>query len=90
MNQVTTRDVASYWRDGLPAANHGSNHWTCGDKIYSYNLCIGETINGKKVCKDYTANTALGFKSMTTSKHVGYVRFSADAVDNGIEIVSKR
>ena len=90
MNQVTTRDVADYWYSNLPAANHGSNHWTCGEKIYSYRLCIGETINGKKVLKDYSANTALGFKSMTTSKHVGYVRRYADLVDDGIQVKSMR
>ncbi len=84
--RVTTREVAEYWRDGQPAHNHGGQHWTDGKYIYSYRLCIGETINGKKVAKAYQASTALGFRSMTTSKHVGYTMPKADLVDDGIEI----
>ena len=88
--RVTSRDVAAYWLDGEPAHNHGGNYWTDGSYIYSYRLCIGETVNGAKVVKDYTANTALGFRSMTTSKHVGYTRHRATHVDDGIEVKELR
>tara|TARA_B100001094_G_C17760382_1_gene590138 strand:+ start:323 stop:601 length:279 start_codon:yes stop_codon:yes gene_type:complete len=89
--RVTTRDVAAYWRDGEAAHNNGGNLWTDGQYIYSYRLCIGETTsNGKKVAKAYQASTALGFRSMTTSKHVGYTLPSADLIDDGVELKEKR
>ena len=90
MNRTITRDVASYWYRGLPACNNGSQHWTDGNKIYSYQLCIGETLeDGRKMVHDYTANTQYGFRSMTTSKHVGYVRAGADVINDGLEIKEK-
>jgi len=82
MNKTTTREVARYWRSGEPACNGTSQFWTDGIKIYSYRLCIGDTTeNGKKVLKDYSATGRHGFRSMTTSKHVGYARGHAHIVD---------
>ena len=87
MKTVTTQEVADYWREGIPACNNGSNFWTDGSTIYSYRLIIGETTtDGEKLVQDYSANTRLGFKSMTTSKHVGYARRYADLICDGVEI----
>jgi len=50
---------------------------TDGDKLLSYNLCIGETEErGRKTLHNYTSRKmhgipSLGFVSMTTSTHVG-------------------
>lgn len=59
-------------------------HWpsfhTDGGKLYSYALMIGHTdTDDEKVLHDYTAK-GLGFKSQTTSCHVGLVRPHADTV----------
>ena len=82
MTKCKTRDVAWYWKDGTPAANHGAQYWTDGVKLYSYKLCIGDTTSsGKKVLRDYSACGRHGFRSMTTSKHVGYARPTADLID---------
>jgi len=82
MYKVSTSEVARYWKCNEPASNSGSQFWTDGDKIYSYRLCIGDTSSqGEKVLKDYSANGRHGFKSMTTSKHVGYARQYADIID---------
>ena len=87
MRKTITREVAYYWARGIAACNHGSAHWTDGQKIYSYQLCIGETLeDGRKMVHDYTADTQYGFKSMTTSKHVGYVRAEASVINDGLEI----
>jgi len=87
MKRVTTRDVPSYWASGIAACNNGSQFWTDGVKLYSYQLMIGDTVTlesmnkNMKVLRDYSANGRHGFKSMTTSKHVGYARRAADYID---------
>jgi len=87
MEVTKTYDVADYWRSGTPACNNGGQFWTDGQRIYSYRLLIGETTSsGQKMAMDYTASSPLGFKSMTTSKHVGYARRVADLINNGAEI----
>ena len=82
MTKCVTREVAWYWKEGTAAANHGAQYWTDGSKLYSYELCIGDTTDsGVKVLRDYTARGRHGYKSMTTSKHVGYARPAADLID---------
>jgi hypothetical protein len=81
MTRTQTWVVPQYWLEGTPAANNGAQFWTDGVKLYSYNLQIGDTTGGVKVLRDYTKNGKHGFKSMTTSKHVGYARKVADIVD---------
>ena len=87
MKRVTTRDVPQYWRDGIAACNNGSQFWTDGRKLYSYQLMIGDTVTLQemrkemKVLRDYSAKGRHGFKSATTSKHVGYARRVADYID---------
>lgn len=67
--------VADYWARGIPARNHGGTLTTDGTRIYSYELQIGDTTDsGKKIVRDYTAHGSYGFRSMTTSKHVGLLR----------------
>ena len=47
-----------------------------GKRIYSYGLQIGDTSEtDKKIVRDYTKNGSYGFRSMTTSTHVGLLRF---------------
>ena len=82
MKRTTTREVGYYWKHGVPAANNGAQFWTDGQKLYSYRLCVGDTSsNGKKILKDYSASGKHGFRSMTTSKHIGYARVHADIID---------
>lgn len=82
MNKTQTREVAHYWRCDEAACNSGANLWTDGNKLYSYKLCIGDTTEtGQKILKDYSATGRHGFRSMTTSKHVGYARAYAHIVD---------
>ena len=77
--------IALAWADGNAACNHKGTFWTDGVKLYSYQLQIGDTdtIAGLnvKVLRDYSAKGRHGFKSMTTSQHVGKARTHADIVD---------
>ena len=76
MKPVTNALVAEAWALGKPARNHRESFWTDGKRIYSYELQIGDTAeNNKKVVKDYTAKGSYGFQSMTTSQHVGLLRY---------------
>jgi len=76
MKPVTNALVAEAWALGKPARNHRESFWTDGKRIYSYELQIGDTAeNDKKVVKDYTAKGSYGFRSMTTSQHVGLLRY---------------
>ena len=71
--------IPECWAKGESAKNHGAIGWdstfyTDGEKLYSYGLLIGDTcsITGAKVLRNYTARSAkYGFKSQTTSCHVG-------------------
>ena len=82
MYKVSTSEVARYWKCNEPASNSGSQYWTDGTKLYSYRLCIGDTsTEGVKILRDYSAKGYRGFKSVTTSKHVGYARDYADIID---------
>jgi len=72
--------VASYWQHDKPAENHTGSFTTNGIKLWSYGLMIGDTVDGKKILKDYTAAGTFGFKSQTTSCHVGFARRHADTI----------
>jgi hypothetical protein len=68
--------VAEAWALGKPATNHNGSFHTDGKSIYSYSLQIGDTgESNKKIVKDYTAKGSYGFQTMTTSQHVGLLRY---------------
>jgi len=73
------RDVARSWSQGQPAK--AGNFWTDGEKLFSYNLVVGETRKGKKILFDYMSGGSHGFVSMTTSHHVGAARQFADVIE---------
>ena len=75
MKRVTNDEVAQAWLEGRPAVSHTGNLSTDGEKIYSYALQIGDTSDGKKIVRDYTARGSYGFRSQTTSCHVGLLRW---------------
>ena len=81
--KVNNRLVPDYWKAGIPANNHTGSFTTDGDKLWSYSLLIGDTCErtGTKVLREYTAGGKWGYKSQTTSCHVGYARCHADIVD---------
>ena len=81
MKRTQTWNVARYWADGEAACNNGAQFWTDGQRLFSYKLQIGDTTDGLKVLRDYSVPGRHEFKSMTTSKHVGYARRVADIVD---------
>ena len=82
MKRVSNHNIAPAWAQGRVASSHTGNFWTDGRKLYSYNLCIGDTTEqGVKVLRDYSARGRHGFQSMTTSCHVGRARYYADIVD---------
>ena len=73
---VTNSEVCVAWALGKPARNHRGSFWTDGKRIYSYELQIGDTSEtNKKIVRDYTAKGSYGFQSMTTSQHVGLLRY---------------
>lgn len=73
---VTNSEVCAAWALGKPARNHRGSFWTDGKRIYSYELQIGDTSEtNKKIVRDYTAKGSYGFKTMTTSQHVGLLRY---------------
>lgn len=86
MFKTTNEFIAFHWARNERATNHNNSLHTDGDKLFSYALEIGYTENGKKILKDYTSGTALGFRSMTTSKHVGSARLSADLITDGVTL----
>ena len=68
--------VAEAWALGKSATNHNGTFHTDGKRIYSYELQIGDTSEtNKKIVRDYTAKGSYGFRSMTTSQHVGLLRY---------------
>ena len=76
MSPVTNSLVAEAWALGKPARNHNNSFYTDGKRIYSYGLQIGDTsAKEKKIVRDYTKNGSYGFRSMTTSTHVGLLRY---------------
>ena len=84
--RVNNHQVPRAWAAGQPASSHTGNLWTDGQKIYSYSLCIGETMpNGDKLLHDYTAG-GIKYYSQTTSCHVGRCAGHADLIADGKEI----
>ena len=91
MSKYANTEIPRLWTMGQKAHSHTGNFWTDGIKIYSYNLCIGDTIeNGHKVAFEYRSGTEYGFKSQTTSCHVGRVCSAADLIADGKTIRNVR
>ena len=87
MKRVDNCDVALAWVEGRAAVSHTGNLSTDGKAIFSYKLQIGDTgENGKKFVRDYTARGSYGFRSMTTSQHVGMLRYIHGAKEQPIVI----
>ena len=87
MKRVDNSDVALAWVEGRAAVSHTGNLSTDGKAIFSYKLQIGDTgENGKKFVRDYTARGSYGFQSMTTSQHVGILRYIRGAKEQPIVI----
>jgi len=70
---MTNNNVCLQW--SLGEKGNSNNMSTDGDNIYSYNMKIGETQEGKKVALDVQSPN---FYSNTTSQHVGLVKRYAD------------
>jgi len=72
MAGLTNNKVIEAWQSGKSAANHrGTLKSYIDGTLYSYSLHIGQrTPSGACIVGDYTA-PAGGFKSVTTSCHVG-------------------
>ena len=70
--------VAKAWKNNIIASN--KNLSTDGISLYSYNLKIGYTENGKKIAIDHTAAGG-SFYSSTTSRHVSYAKKFSDVIE---------
>tara|TARA_B100000427_G_scaffold300884_1_gene283642 strand:+ start:1132 stop:1398 length:267 start_codon:yes stop_codon:yes gene_type:complete len=85
--RVCNDQVALAWAENRPAKNHKGTLTTDGKKIFSYDLQIGDTApSGKKFVRDYTARGSYGFQSMTTSCHVGLLRYIRGATEQPIVV----
>ena len=73
------RQVAEAWKNGRPLKAWNGKMKTDGMTIWSYNLIIGKTIEGKKVAYQYQASVNT-FVSPTTSQHVGLTMQHADTI----------
>jgi len=79
MKRVSNYEVAKAWAENRVATSHTGNLSTDGKEIYSYRLQVGDTTeDGNKILKDFTARGSYGFRSMTTSRHVGMLRYIPD------------
>ena len=75
MKRCRNHSVVLAWTENRPAINHKKTLRTDGSKLYSYDLQIGDTSDqGQKLIKEYTANGRYGYRSQTTSCHVGLTR----------------
>ena len=83
MARMINHEVVKHWLAGQAAENHKGTLRSDGDRLYSYNLIIGDTDHdfGLKVVRDYTAPGNHRYHSQTTSCHVGMARMRADLVD---------
>ena len=87
MKRVDNYEVTLAWVEGREAVSHTGNLSTDGKAIFSYELQIGDTAeNGKKFVRDYTARGSYGFQSMTTSQHVGMLRYIRGAKEQPIVV----
>jgi len=75
---MTNESVANAWRNNLIAST--KNMRTDGVNLYSYNLRIGYTENGKKVAINHTAAGG-SFYTITTSNHVSYAKKVSDVIE---------
>ncbi len=64
--------VVRNWAAGK--AGSAGNLSTDGSNLWSYNLLIGTTEEGRKVVRDYTSGGSHGWISQTTSCHVGLAK----------------
>lgn len=71
--------VAESWKEGKPLVSWNKRMKTDGKSIWSYNLTIGETVDGEKVAYQYQASVNT-FVSPTTSQHVGLAMRFADKI----------
>ena len=79
--RVRNHQVVEHWYVGKEAYSHTQSLHTDGEKLYSYALLIGDTTaEGDKILRDYTAKGTHGFRSQTTSCHVGLARRFADHI----------
>jgi len=80
---VRNESVVSNWHSGVSAKNHRGSLHTDGQRLYSYQLQIGDTCaeTGMKILRDYSAKGRWGYRSQTTSCHVSRARRFADLVD---------
>tara|TARA_Y100000114_G_scaffold147387_1_gene159132 strand:- start:806 stop:1069 length:264 start_codon:yes stop_codon:yes gene_type:complete len=87
MKRVDNYEVTLAWVEGREAVSHTGNLSTDGKAIFSYELQIGDTgENGKKIVRDYTARGSYGFRSQTTSCHVGMLRYIRGAKEQPIVV----
>ncbi len=76
---MRNRDVARAWARGESAK--AANMQTDGGNLFSYGLRIGyRNAAGDAVAIPYRAGTPWGFRSVTTSRHVGLALQYCDAV----------
>ena len=90
MSRHSNHVIPKAWAVGQSAYSHTGNFWTDGTKLYSYRLCIRDTVNGDKVLYEYRSGTEYGYQSQTTSCHVGKAAQSADLIDCGKRIRKAR
>lgn len=70
---MRNEQVVKAWVAGKPAK--AGNLRTDGVSLWSYRLQIGDTaLSGKKLVHDYTASGSHGYRSQTTSCHVGLAK----------------
>ena len=70
---MRNEEVARAWAAGKAART--ANLSTDGVSLWSYRLQIGDTaLSGRKMVYDYTAKGSHGFRSQTTSCHVGLAK----------------
>ena len=75
--RVRNRDVADVWgtyRMGEGARNYDGSLRVMEDgRVYSYELLIGEIVDGEHIVYDHTAPGG-SYYSQTTSKHVNLIK----------------
>ena len=80
MSRMRNEEVIDAWTRGVKADSHTGALRSDGVNLYSYNLRIGyRSRSGSTVVGNFTSPGG-DFRSMTTSQHVGRVRWRADHV----------
>ena len=75
---MTNRQVITAWRQS--EAGYAGSLRTDGFFLWSYNLIIGKTEEGRKVALDYRSASG-HFRSSTASTHVGRAAEVADLLE---------